>query len=184
MSATTTPTYPIKLTVQQFVPVMLRQRQALILVTNPTHTTFTLGRKKAYPEGICRLVGGGIEPNEDPRVGAARELAEELSISVTPEKLTPLAQIDAEITSLHDNSTVSFLMYVYSITLTADQLTAADDLDELVSLDLASYSTLLDRYKSLPSQPTTQGFNWFDYGQLYGPVHAIALAEFQKSYDR
>ena len=60
--------------------------------------------------GVGKLVGAGgkLEPGEDPRAAAVREVAEELSVSVNPADLLPISRITYPFVDKADWSQRSF----------------------------------------------------------------------------
>jgi len=168
----------LKLRMMTLPPVVLRGQQALILVRT-SDDRFVIGGKSHYPQGISRLVGGGIEKGEEPLLGAARELQEELGFQVKPTDLVPLAKINVQVTNPEKN--VTFAIYVYFYQLTDQTIKASDDLDSLVYLSQSELLSLIKAYQELPKTiDEVHGFAWFDYGQLYNQVHQIALDEYLK----
>jgi len=172
----------LKLNVQTMPPIFLRKRHALILVRDQ-NGKFVLGSKNIYPQGIDRLVGGGIEPDEDPQEGAARELAEELGLELRPDELVPLAKVTAEIKAeiKHEARDITFVTYIYFFQVADQVLEPDDDLDGLAYLTEAELLSLIKAYQKLPKTiDSKEGFAWFDYGQLYSQIHQIALDEYLK----
>lgn len=159
-------------------PIVTRNRHALIFVRTQDGK-FVLGSKKYYPPNISRLVGGGIEQDEDPLQAAARELNEELNIEVPPTDLQGLATIIAKIT--HEDQEIEFTTWLYFYQLKFSGITPGSDLDSLAYLTESEYIKLIDTYKHLSEElHPILGFAWSDYGALYGPIHQIALDEYLK----
>jgi 8-oxo-dGTP pyrophosphatase MutT (NUDIX family) len=159
-------------------PIFKRQRHALILVGDE-RGNFYLSRKKHYPAGISRLLGGGLEGEEDPHVGAARELNEETQITVDLSKLHALAEIQAELHVPHHETTY-FTPYLYYYQLSDQEMIPSDDVDEIITVTLAEYEALIETYAHLSPKVENsahQSFAWADYGKLFGPIHQVALEE-------
>ncbi len=166
-------------------PVMKRGRHALIMVIDE-QGKLVLGAKDIYPPGIVRFVGGGLEGNEDPKTGAARELQEELGIEVYPTALNEVATIIAQIDEESTKKAYEFTTYLYALTCDSQDITANDDLDGVRHLTLKEMEELISTYASLPSELITipsknpliieeEIFRWSDYGKLYGEIHRIGL---------
>lgn len=166
-------------------PVMRRGRHALILLQDK-NGGYVLGHKKVYPEGIVRMVGGGIDPNEDPQLGASRELQEELGIAVSPQQLTPLVEIIAQVEGPENEYT--FITFVYFYQLIDEALHPADDIEAIRTLNRNEFKELIERFRNLPTElfgtvkdPEYQ-FRWSDYGSFYAEVHASALEEADRTH--
>lgn len=166
-------------------PVMKRGRHALIMVIDE-HGKFVLGQKEIYPPGIVRFVGGGLEGNEDPKVGAARELEEELGIRVHPSALNQVSTIISQIDEESTKKQYNFTTYLYSYHCDSQDLAADDDLDGIKHLSIKEMEELISTYASLSSElitltsknpliPEEDQFRWSDYGKLYGEIHRIGL---------
>lgn len=173
-------------------PVLLRDRQALILLVN-NKGNFILGRKNHYPTNISRLIGGGIEKLEDPQAGAAREIQEEVGITISPSDLQPMAHIRASIflenpdsplaafEETSSNQPIAFETFLYALNVGDTELLPDSDLDTLTELNEAEFRDLISRYTQLEQTiepPAT--FSWHDYGQFFVLVHEIALAEYRQ----
>ena len=138
---------------------------------------YILGNKEMYPDGICRMLGGGVEAEEDVDLAAARELVEETGLEVSPDKLVKLG----EVTSQHTDKSakqVTFISHIYFHDCGRAELKPADDVDELCYLSQNEYEKLVERFAMLPMTIDEEvGFAWGDYGKLQSFVHAFALAE-------
>lgn len=165
-------------------PVMRRGRHALILLENE-EGKFILGAKNIYPQGIYRLVGGGLNLDEDEHEGAVRELNEEFLLSYTKEQLTPLATVQAEIDETSTGDHYRFVTYLYKAICNTADLHPSDDLDGMHAFSREEMNALIDRYYDLSDElivvrkpngtPDDQKFRWSDYGKLYGKIHEIAM---------
>ncbi|MBP9699778.1 NUDIX hydrolase [Candidatus Woesebacteria bacterium] len=166
-------------------PVMKRGRHALIMVRDQDGK-YILGAKDIYPAGIVRFVGGGLEEKEDPRAGAARELQEELGLSVHPSAFKLIATIVADISEESTNKIYQFTTYLFGISCDSYDIRANDDLDGFKSLTAQGMKELIDRYSALssdliimrsknPLSSEEEQFRWSDYGKLYGEIHKIGL---------
>jgi 8-oxo-dGTP pyrophosphatase MutT (NUDIX family) len=175
--------YGLTLTLKSVPPILLRSRQALILLRDQ-QGKFVLGAKNLYPDNIVRLVGGGVDDGEDPKVGAVRELKEELGFEVDTNKLVELAvirptiQIQSTEFSQKYPDPISFETHLYFYQLNEEKLNPSDDLDGLVHVTELQYQQLIENYLELDEAIDPQlGFSWADYGKYYSFVHDIALQE-------
>ena len=172
------PFYPLTLRITTVPPVAQRGNHVLILLEDGDHK-FVLGSKKMYPPGIYRMVGGGVDGTETPLAAAQRELREELHISLAPEKLKQLATVRASITDQTEQSWI-FTTYLFYARLRDELLMPSDDLDGVMHLSVAAYQNLLERFELLPTEiDPILHFAWHDYGQIYKPIHEIALREWK-----
>jgi 8-oxo-dGTP pyrophosphatase MutT (NUDIX family) len=168
---------------EPLVPQFFRGRHALISVRDKDGS-FYLGQKHVYPEGIVRLVGGGLDGDEDARIGAARELQEELGVSIDPELLKPLAEIILEIeVNGSKDQIITFKTFLFEyISDDPAAFTPTDDLDGVMKLTKDQMKELVSRFEHLSDDiQTVSGeptpFRWSDYGKYYARVHEIALLQ-------
>ena len=145
---------------------------------------FVLGTKDHYPDNIVRLVGGGIEDEENPRLGAVRELNEELGIKIEAKNLKELAvirptiEIEAGEFAQKYPDPIKFETFLYFYQLDTETLKPSDDIDGLVHLTQPQYEQLIENYLELSEEIHPKlGFSWSDYGKYYSFVHDIALQE-------
>jgi 8-oxo-dGTP pyrophosphatase MutT (NUDIX family) len=155
------------------MPPIFRRGAHVLILLRDKNGKYVLGEKNLYPEGIVRMVGGGMD-NDTPPIGASRELEEELGIQIDPDELTFLMTVKAEITAGYE--TVHFTTHLFFYQLSDEVLQASDDLDGLAVLSEKEYGNLIERYGQLSENidPVKQ-FAWADYGKVYGPMHQWAL---------
>jgi 8-oxo-dGTP pyrophosphatase MutT (NUDIX family) len=122
------------------------------------------------------MIGGGIEAGEESLPAAARELEEETGLHVGLDQLTHLSTITAEIDEKSTGKHYTFVTDLYLVKVGNNTLTASDDIQGLQELTTGDIQDLIHRYQSLPKEINPdKGFAWYDYGQLYGAIHQIAL---------
>lgn len=156
-------------------PVAKRGRHALILLEND-HEHYLLGSKDIYPENIYRMIGGGIEEGEEALPAAARELFEETGLELSPDQLKHLSTVTAEMDETSTGKHITFVTYLYYVNVGDQKLTPSDDIQGLQEVTRGDIQQLITRYQQLPKETKeTEGFSWYDYGQLYGAIHQIAL---------
>lgn len=157
---------------------LYRDRTVLVVVKN-SKGKYLLGAKEgSYPEGICRLLGGGVDSGENILDAAIRELKEELNLSFSSEQLEPYA--DILVKAIDENGiNYSTCVSLVKLKIPVDQYSAGDDVTKVVELSKEEVIELIGRYNSLSSdswfERGRERFNWADYGKLYGPVHEIAI---------
>lgn len=173
------PRYQIFLNMIEFPGIVKRGRHALIALQD-SHGKFVLSEKKGYPKGIKRFLGGGLDGKEDAAAGATRELAEETGLEVKPTDLRLLAEIEAHLTDGADTH-LTFTTYLYYYQLQNQTIKAQDDIDGVAHLDEEQYYQLLRNFAALSKKVDDKvGFAWYDYGQLYGFIHRLAISEIRK----
>ena len=73
------------------------------------------------------------------------------------------------------------MTYLFHYNVGNQTLHPTDDLDGVRELTKEEFEQLIQRFHQLPKEvDPTLGFAWYDYGQLYGAIHQIALEEFQR----
>lgn len=73
---------------------LYRKKLALIAAIDLEGNILIGSKPNFFPEGISRMLGGGVKDDEDERLGALRELEEELGVNATVEDLKPLLQVN------------------------------------------------------------------------------------------
>jgi ADP-ribose pyrophosphatase YjhB (NUDIX family) len=138
---------------------------------------WVLGKKTSfYPEGIARMVGGGMDQDKNPSTAAVRELREETGLVVEEEKLVPL--VHAEVTATLADGTKHVVSIFVFYLQTTQPLMPADDVDGFAFLSDRELLTQVDRYLALPEDALVrpgEQFSWAHYGQIWGPVHAASF---------
>lgn len=162
---------------------LFRKKVALIVVEN-ADGDFLIGTKPyQYPPTISRLLGGGVDEGEPEDVAAARELSEELGVTLNPSELTSLLVIT---TSAEDAEGKRYTheTHVYYANIGDAQYEPGDDIKAIVKLSLDELYSLGEAYEALPETLWYNGreglYSWKDYGKLYGPVHKTASEAVRK----
>jgi 8-oxo-dGTP pyrophosphatase MutT (NUDIX family) len=169
----------INLEMSHVPPVMRRGRHALIVLTD-TRGHYYLGGKTIYPEGIYRLIGGGIDKDEDPFVGAVREIKEETGLAVKPKHLTHLTTINLTSTD-EKHRLYHFQTTLFHYQFKKSAPVPSSDLDEIKAFSPQEFKQLINKFQSLPeelvylSRIAGTEFRWSDYGKFYSQVHQLAL---------
>lgn len=167
--------HTLQLSMNIVPPVAKRGRHALILLEND-HQNYLLGAKDIYPKDIYRMIGGGIEEGEEALPAAARELQEETGLELPPEQLKHLSTVTAEIDEQSTGKHFTFVTDVYLVNVGNQKLTPSDDIQDLQEMTRGDIQQLITRYQQLPKElDPEKGLAWYDYGQLYGAIHQIAL---------
>ncbi|OGZ27960.1 MAG: hypothetical protein A2365_02815 [Candidatus Nealsonbacteria bacterium RIFOXYB1_FULL_40_15] len=79
----------LNIKVQKAFGNLYRKKLALIAVQDLEGNILVGSKPNFYPEGISRLLGGGVKNGEDKKRGALRELEEELGVIATINELVP-----------------------------------------------------------------------------------------------
>ncbi|MBT4123886.1 MAG: NUDIX hydrolase [Candidatus Pacebacteria bacterium] len=157
-------------------------RKATILVACQTpEKTYLFGEKKDfYPEGIVRLIGGGVEKGDSsPKEAAILELKEEINYKPKLQELKSLGAISITATD-NKNKKYNHIIHIYFLQIPPKvNLKAQDDLTGIVELNTKQFEKLIKRYYSLSKKNIRKKgnleFSWYDYAQVYGPVHQFVF---------
>lgn len=177
--------YHIDLVAEPFANLRYRDRTTLILCKD-RDGRYVLGTEHGfYPEGIARMIGGGIDKEEKPVDGAIREVKEEIGIDVTTKELVELVQFD--ITGSFKNKRYKHSIFVYYLDSSKDDYVAGDDVSEIIRYTEAEYKELVKRFFALKADhiyvKDDYTFSWRDYGNVYGYVHQVTLEEYLRRFD-
>lgn len=155
---------------------LYRKRLTLIAVKDNEGNVLVGSKPNFYPDGIYRLVGGGVDEGEEPIYGARRELNEELNIDAKIEDLIPLLQVNVQAT---DDSGKVFVNsnFIYLYNLKDEKYKAGDDIKGIIKLSAGELFKLGERYENLSEDDwfrnEMENYNWKDYGKVYGPIHKL-----------
>lgn len=155
---------------------LYRKRLTLIAVQDSEGNILVGSKPNFYPKGIYRMNGGGVDEDEDPIVGAQRELKEELGIDVDISDLKLLLQINVHAVDKqgkeYNNSN-----FIYFYQLKDNNYKAGDDIKSIVKLSIDDLYKLGEKYESLSKDDwfknEMENYNWKDYGKVYGPIHKL-----------
>ena len=164
--------FDIDLATDAFDNLKYRDRTTLILCRD-RDGKFILGTKAGYyPDGIVRMLGGGVNKEEEVVDGAIREIKEEIGIDATKEELIELAQID--VTGKFEDKIYKTSIFVYFLNSDKDDYLAGDDVTDVVRYSETEFRDLIKRFSEIRPGP------WQDFGKVYGFVHQVTLDEFLK----
>jgi 8-oxo-dGTP pyrophosphatase MutT (NUDIX family) len=152
-----------------------RKATTLILIED-TRNNYLFGEKSNfYPLGILRLIGGGLDPHEEPASGAIRELFEETGLTINDKNLDKIATITINATTTSGEKTTD--IHLYYLKLNPNQNPHhADDISAIVPLTKTEFKDLINNFHNLTGTHSNQNsnFEWADYGQIFGYIHQIA----------
>lgn len=168
--------HELTISVQRPFGNLFRERCALIAVETDEGAILIGAKPDYYPPGVFRLLGGGVEAGEDPRLAAARELKEELGLALSADALMLLAVFvtnAVDETGRHFRNETS----VYYAHIGSHPFRPGDDVTYIVPLTDDELYELGTHYQELPDTLWYNGagesFAWADYGQMYGPIHQV-----------
>lgn len=162
---------------------LYRKKLALIAARDLEGNILIGSKPNFFPEGISRMLGGGVKDDEDERLGALRELEEELGVTATVEDLKPLLQVNVHAEDqegkIFENST-----YIYFFQLKDNNYKAGDDVKSIIKLSIDELSELGDKYEALAEDNWYEGVegkhSWGDYGKVYGPIHKLTAQKIKE----
>ena len=158
---------------------LYRKRLALIAVEDSEGNILVGSKPNFYPEGIYRMIGGGVDENENPIVGAQRELKEELGIDIEISDLKLLLQVDVHAVD-KEGKEYNNSNFIYFYQLKDNIYRAGDDVKSVVKLSIEELGKLGDKYENLGEDDLfrneTENYNWKDYGKVYGPIHKLTAS--------
>lgn len=168
----------LNIKVDQAFGNLYRKQCVLIAVKDESGKILTGAKPAFFPPGVTRLLGGGVDEGEDVMLAASRELEEELGVTISPERFTPLAQFN---TSAVDTDGKEFYneTFLFGANIGSSTYRAGDDVKQIVALSTKEISALADVYENLPVSLWYRGeegdFSWHDYGKLYSVIHKITV---------
>lgn len=162
-----------------FENLRYRDRTVLILPKDKSGK-FLLGAKKGFfPDGIVRMIGGGIDENEEMLEAAIRETEEESGLKLDADRFIPLLQVQVE--GKFDGETFTHTVYIYFLQLDKENPVSGDDVSDIIRMNEEEYRQLVANYFALANDHFMEypggKFSWGDYGRVYGFIHETALDE-------
>lgn len=158
---------------------LYRKRLALIAVQDSEGNILVGSKPNFYPKGIYRMVGGGVDENEDHIVGAQRELKEELGINVELSDLKLLLQVNVHAVD-KEGKEYNNSNFIYFYQLKHNNYKAGDDIKSIIKLSVDELYKLGEEYESLNEndwfKSEMENYNWKDYGKVYGPIHKLTAS--------
>lgn len=153
---------------------LYRKKLALIAVRDLGGNILIGSKPNFFPEGISRMLGGGLKDDEDEKLGALRELEEELEVSASADELQPLLRVNVHAED-RDGNTFDNSTLIYFYQLKDNNYKAGDDVKSIVKLTVDELFELGEKYEALAEDNWYEGVegkhSWGDYGKVYGPIH-------------
>jgi 8-oxo-dGTP pyrophosphatase MutT (NUDIX family) len=153
-----------QITAEIFLPVFKRKRQVMFAIFD-NHGNLHLSRKSAYPPGIYRLFGGGVESEETFQQAAVRELREETGLSLS---LDLVDTLHFDLTELSSQQHFTYTIQLYRTLLQQQPIHSADDVDSSRPFSPQDISDLLKRYHQLQRE-------WTSWGLIFSEITKAAL---------
>lgn len=160
---------------------LYRKNHVLILVKDKTGR-YILGQKKDfYAQGMSRMLGGGLNDNEDPREACSRELLEETKIMISPDNLLSFGQV---ITKTKTTEGVMYMnVHLFGAMIDSfDDIVPSDDISGVKSYSENEIRSLIAKMNNLDGEFRNDKFYFLhkDWGSIYGFIHEVALNKFAR----
>lgn len=170
-----------EVTIDKPIGNLYRKNHVLILVKDKTGR-YILGKKdNFYAPGMARMLGGGLNENEDPREASSRELAEETKMLIKPDNLISLGQV---ITKAKTSEGIMYMnVHLFGATIeSCDSIVPSDDISSVQSYTRAEIKSLIDAMDNLDGEFRNNDFYFLhrDWGAIYSFIHKLALAKFDQ----
>ena len=162
---------------------LYRNRLSLIVIVDIDGNILVGSRPHFYPQDIYRLIGGGIDDNEEVIDGYLRELKEEVGVEATKEDLKEIMQVNVNAVDKNGKEYKN-TNYIFLYKLKTNRYKAGDDIKQIIKLSVDELYKLGERYENLSSDDwfknDMENYNWYDYGQVYGPIHKLVASYIAK----
>lgn len=151
--------------------LVLSNRDAeVVLAAQRPDGHFLVHTKGEYPEGVYRIMSGGINRGEDILHAVHRELGEETGLDGR------VARFVGALTTRfqHDDQELEFFSYVFHVIVTDGVPAPMDDSEDILGfreISLHEMSALADDLESL-----AEGF-WRDWGRFRAIAHRLIVEE-------
>ncbi|MDP3875098.1 MAG: NUDIX domain-containing protein [bacterium] len=161
---------------------LYRKRHVLVLIVDKD-SNFILGKKRGfYPDHVARMLGGGIEEDEDSKIAAKREIMEEILVDIPIESFKELCSVITQ--AITSEGEMEMQTWIYSVQLPdfAD-IKPSDDITGIQMFNQKQYENLVKDMLALSGEFVTDKFSflWSDWGKIYGPIHKYALEHFREA---
>lgn len=166
--------YSLDVTLDRPFANLFRKRHVLVVVMDEKGDV-VLGKKRNYPEGISRLMGGGVDEGEEYETAAIREIKEEMNVENPT--ITPLLMVNIKAVTPGDEYLLETMIYLLNTELS--KIIPGDDTDGLQIMKPSGLLDMADRYEHLSGVFVSGDYshNWSDYGKVYGPIHRRVYQE-------
>jgi 8-oxo-dGTP pyrophosphatase MutT (NUDIX family) len=151
--------------------LVLSNRDAeVVLAAQRPSGRFLIHTKGEYPDGVYRLMSGGIGRDEDVLQAVHRELVEETGLDGQIARFVGILTTRFQ----HEGQELGFVSYLFHIRLSDGPLSPEDDAEDIIGfreVTLQELGELADELECLDN-----GF-WRDWGRFRGAAHRLLVEE-------
>ena len=173
----------LRITVKKAYGNLYRKQCTLVAVENEAGKILIGAKPYFYPPTIARMLGGGVDEDEEVDVALVRELSEELGVTLDRSDFTPLIKFNTYAT---DETGKEFhnQTFVYHAKIGNQKYQAGDDVKFILELTADELYHLGGHYEELPETLWYKGpegeFCWADYAKMYGPIHKMTAEKIKE----
>lgn len=154
-----------------FAPSRERKRVAeVVILLRLRNGRYLVHTKRFYPEGIYRLLSGGIKADEGLVTAVRRETKEETGLDVRVERFLGILRHRF----VWQGGSLSFTSYLFAVAETGGTLQFNDPGEEITGfreVSLAEIAGIADQLESLPPA-------WNDWGRFRALAHRLVVEVF------
>lgn len=166
----------LRITVKKAFGNLYRKQCTLIAVENEAGKILIGAKPYFFPPTIARMLGGGVDEGEAVERAVARELSEELGVTLQEQDFKHLITFNTYATDDEGNKFHN-QTFVYHAQIGNQKYQAGDDVKFILELTLDELQKLGEQYEDLPETLWYKGpegeFCWADYGKMYAPIHKM-----------
>ncbi len=169
-----------------FDPLTKRDRigEACMVIRRRNGRILTF-RKDVYPQGVMRLLTGGIQPDERIEDGLLREVAEETSLDVEVRRFLAVIAYDSPQTP---PNTYAFFTFAFLLDEIGGELVVQDPDERVEAFDevtVAQLYDLADFLEGLEDQVDREiGGSWRAWGIFRAVIHRTVADEMMREAQR
>lgn len=160
--------YQVSLETIHYWQLVIQNRTAeVIFALRRPDGTFAVQTKAFYPDGVYRLMTGGVKPREDLVEAVRREAWEETGQRVEVERFLATVRSLFE----HDGETIAFDSYLFLVSDDGQELAPADESEEIGDYQFVTLGEMLavaDQLESLDE-------DWIDWGRFRAAPHRLLI---------
>lgn len=162
---------------------LYRKQCTLVAVENEAGKILIGAKPYFYPPKTARMLGGGVDEGEELDVAVARELTEELGVTLDKSDFTPLIELNTYATD-EDGKEFHNQTFIYHANIGNKKYQAGDDVKFIVELTVDELYELGEHYEEFPETLWYKGpegeFCWADYAKMYGPIHKLTAEKIKE----